>query len=127
MSGWVSKEQFCIFLWFGPHLDHAVSGNPFLFPFSSHDSHDSGFKVVGQPVLAEPKLVQDAESSKTNRNLPLVNNNNLGVIVEPNLGGENGKKADVIPYADRDRQVIAPQVRKLTFRCTLASYSCHSH
>ena len=76
----------------------------------SHDSHDSGFKVVGQPVLAEPKLVEDAEGSKTNRNLPLANNNNLGVIVEPRLDGLDGKKPDVIPYADRDRQVVAPQV-----------------
>jgi len=79
----------------------------------SHESHDSGFKVVGQPVLAEPRLDNDADGRKTHRNLPFVNNNNnLGVIVEPRLGGSDvdGKKANVIPYADRDRQVVAPNV-----------------
>jgi len=77
----------------------------------SRDSHDSGFKVVGQPVLALPKIDNNDQGGSPNKNPPLINNN-LGVIVQPKIGDEEGvdRRANVIPYGDRDRQVVAPNV-----------------
>jgi len=79
----------------------------------SHDSHDSGFKVVGQPVLAQPRFHDDdgggGDRTKTKKNIPLVNEN-LGVLAQPRLDGGGGKKADVIPFGDRDRQVAPPNL-----------------
>lgn len=76
----------------------------------SHESHDSGFKVVGQPVLPEPRI-GDGREAGGGRNIPSINNN-LGVLAQPNFGGDDERSgsARVIPQEDRNRQGVAPNL-----------------
>lgn len=62
----------------------------------SFDSNDSGFQVIAQPGGFDV--------------LKREINNNLGVIVEPNLDKASNVKDHVIPNEDRNRQIVEPKL-----------------